>query len=129
MTKREDLKRFTYINCICCGYKIDLLDLKAYSNLDEYIKHYSSNGDYEPEFQMWNGGIVKKVSAGYGSDFDTDEFYIGICDNCIDDNIKNGRLRYAGNYMIPDFSHYADEELEEFEKKRNRENNLNDLLD
>ena len=130
MTEPQNLKRFTFVNCICCGYKIQLLDLKAYVGIDEYMKHYSFEGNYNPESQMWDHGIVKKVSAGYGSSFDFDEYYIGICDNCIDINVKNGRLRYAGDYMSSDkvYAHYSDEELAEFERKRNRENNLNDLL-
>jgi hypothetical protein len=129
MSKRQDLKRFSYINCVCCGFKIELLDLASHSNIDEFIKYYTHNGIYEPENQMWNNGVVKRLSAGYGSRFDFDEFYIGICDDCIDTHVKNGRLRYAGDYMNDLMQHYSDDELEEFEKKRNRENNLNDLLD
>ena len=129
MSKRQDLKRFSYINCVCCGFKIELLDLASHSNIDEFIKYYTHNGIYEPEYQMWNDGVVKKISAGYGSSFDFDEFYIGICDKCIDVNVKNGRLRYGGDNMNDLIQHYSDDELEEFEKKRNRENNLNDLLD
>lgn len=129
MATIDDLKKFTYVNCICCGYKIELLDLKSFTDFKEYFDHYKTQTQgYNPDSQMWKGGIVHKISAGYGSDHDTDMFYIGVCDECTTTNIENGRLRYGGNYMSGQ-SVLTDKELSDLEQKRNRENNLNDLLD
>ena len=33
---------------------------------------------------MWDGGVVVFLNAGYGSIYDTDAFYVGICDGCIE---------------------------------------------
>lgn len=114
---------FESINCICCGKSIVLLD----SNLDDYIEHAKKlNKEPEPETWMWYGGVIQKVSAGYGSKNDGDVFYIGICDNCIKDNYKNGRLIYKKNYM--GFKRFTKDELKEFEKLKRRESNLNKLI-
>ncbi len=128
---KEDVKKFSTINCVCCGYKIslELHDL----TIDEYVdshKHWSGDigkNEYTPESQIWKGGIVDKIAAGYGSSLDGEMYYIGICDICTEENMRNGRLRYANNYLFPAGS-YTEEELKGFEEKRNRENNLNNLL-
>jgi hypothetical protein len=131
----ENLKKFTFINCICCGNKISMFDagrtLTREGGTEEYFKNVDMS-KYKPESQMWNGGVVGKMSAPYGSCHDGDIFYLGICDTCVDEGYKNGRLRYQGNYISQSHRTYlhkfTDEELEEQEKKRNRENNLNDLI-
>ena len=46
----------------------------------------------------WNGGIVNKISAGYGSLLDGDMFILAICDECV----KKKKLRNVGNYMFQD---------------------------
>lgn len=123
-----DLDKFTFINCICCGTKIELVGLSNYNNSDEYFAdHIKSNLKYDPVSQMWNGGTVERIVTGYGSRHDGSIFYIGICDICIDSNIENARLRYAGDYMMH-INSYTNKELENFEKIRNRNNNLNDLI-
>lgn len=113
----QDLKKFKFINCICCGFKIELLP-KFQIN---------ENDNWRPEQQPWNGGVVTNISAGYGSSHDGDYFYLGICDKCIEQNYRNGRLRYRGDYLSPILNKFSDQELEEQERMRNRENNLNDL--
>ena len=50
MTKKLDVSE---VSCICCGKKIKLLD--------------SRFPDIEPWKQMWDNGVVDKISAGYGS--------------------------------------------------------------
>jgi len=122
----SNLKKFTYINCICCGYKIQLLDSIQGISEEEIFKDIDFK-IYEPESQMWNG-VVELCSAGYGSSNDGDYFYLGICDNCIDEGYRNGRLRYKGDYISSAICKFTDEELKKQEGMRNRENNLNDLI-
>jgi hypothetical protein len=99
---------FDSINCICCGTEIKTL--------------YENN----PQIRMWEGGVVEKISVGYGSINDGDEFYIAICDNCIDDNYKNGRIIYNCTHFGS--SKFSDKELKKFEENRRRESNLNKLI-
>ena len=114
------MKVFEYINCVCCGFKIKLSE----------HRFVDDQGNFNPETQMWNDGIVQKISAGYGSTLDGDMYYLGICDKCTKENTKNGRLRYEGDYLFGgDYVSYTEEEIKEIDRKRNRENNLNDLLD
>ncbi len=123
-----DLDKFTFINCICCGAKIELVGLNNYKNSDEFFDdHTKSNVKYDPTSQMWSGGSVERLVTGYGSRHDGSIFYIGICDICIDSNIQNARLRYAGDYIMH-INTFSNKELEDFEKLRNRNNNLNDLI-
>lgn len=51
----------------------------------------------KPENSMWMNGIVSKIYAGYGSDFDTLMLIICICDKCIKSN-KN-LVEHVGNYI------------------------------
>jgi hypothetical protein len=113
---------FESINCICCGKEITLFDL----DIDDYINNDKKLDQSDPSSFMWNGGVVEKMSAGFGSINDGDVFYIGICDNCIKDNYKNGRLIYKKNYM--GFKRFTKDELKEFEKLKRRESNLNKLI-
>jgi hypothetical protein len=120
----ENLKKFTFINCICCGKKIELLDKVQGVPEDEII----IDDTYDPEDQLWNNGVLQKLSAGYGSSLDGDIFYLGICDSCIEEGYRNGRLRYKGDYIATIICKFSDEELKQQEQMRNRENNLNDLI-
>ena len=70
-------------NCICCGKKIKKLD------------GLPKDSDWEG---MWYGGIVQRISAGYGSLLDGDMYILAICDDCV----KLKQLKYVGNYMFPD---------------------------
>lgn len=70
--------------CICCNKE---------------IKPIHPNHIRFPESGMYDGGIVDKISAGYGSNHDTDMFIIAICDTCITELRENNKITYAGNYM------------------------------
>lgn len=65
------------MKCIICGKIISTL----------YV-----DDNWLPEEAMWNSAVVGKIIAGYGSKYDTDTFFIGICDNCIDQKLKDGSL-------------------------------------
>lgn len=116
----ENLSKFTFINCICCGKKIELLD-KVKGLTDEQI---FDTTDWLPEQQMWNNGVVENMSASYGSSLDGDYFYLGICDPCIGEGYNNGRLRYKA----PVICKFSEDELKKQDEMRNREKNLNDLI-
>jgi hypothetical protein len=45
-----------------------------------------------PEEDMWREAIVHRISGGFGSRHDMTEFVIGICDDCIDLKIEDGKL-------------------------------------
>lgn len=50
----------------------------------------------------YNDGIVERISAGYGSDLDGDMFVIAICDDCVIQKYKEGKIMYVGNYFAPE---------------------------
>jgi hypothetical protein len=98
--------------CICCDKKISLLYPEDLSDgkLEEDVvfntkEKIQIDGDYDQEItvnagsKMWNDGLVHKVSAGYGSSHDGDEFIIAICDDCIIKKKATGNLAYIDNYM------------------------------
>lgn len=125
----EKLKRFEWINCICCGKIIK--HMRAGDEeipFDEYIEKYLNSPTtpekYNPQNMMWRDGIILEGSAGYGSNHDGDMFYVGICDSCMTDNLNNGRIRPYGNYMLNVLNKT---ELEKQERMRNRSKNLDDL--
>ena len=70
-------------SCICCGKEI--------KKLDGQPKDKSWEG-------IWGGGIVERISAGYGSLLDGDMYVLAICDDCV----KLKQLKYVGNYMFTD---------------------------
>ncbi len=41
---------------------------------------------------LWEGGTVSLISFGYGSQHDTDSFYIAVCDECFDYTPITGNL-------------------------------------
>ena len=53
---------------------------------------------------MWDGGIVEKINAGYGSVLDGNMYVIAICDECIKEKAKEGSATLVGNYMFPDMT-------------------------
>ena len=57
------------------------------------------------EVGMWSGGLVHKVTAGYGSKHDGSIFRIAICDNCID---NTDSVVLIGDYLSP----YLNEDIE-----------------
>lgn len=46
------------------------------------ITPITPNDDLHPHENMWRGGIVDKIMAGYGSKLDEDVYLIAICDVC-----------------------------------------------
>jgi len=69
--------------CICC--KINVIKPMSGMSLD-----YGSVEPLKQEVGPWDGGDVCRIDLGYGSRFDTSSFYIGLCDDCIEDLYRNG---------------------------------------
>ena len=100
----------TPINCICCGKEINLLD-----------------GDNdEPENQMWSGGIVSNISAGFGSNCDGDVYLIGVCDDCINKKRNEGTAIFLYDYLI---NSHSDLFRNEYNKKLHRKMKLKRILE
>ena len=98
------------INCICCGKEINLLD----------------GDDGEPENQMWNGGVVSNISAGYGSNCDGDVYLIAVCDDCIKIKRNDGSAIFLYDYM---FNGFSDQMRNEYNKKLHRKMKLKRIID
>lgn len=123
--------------CICCDKKITLLHPEHLDGKTEEdvvfnkSKRPVGRRDEEIEIdagsQMWNDGVVHKISAGYGSCHDGDEFIIAICDECIIKKKATGNIAYIDNYMG-----YLSKEDEDYVNSRTawrRYNNINDFLE
>ena len=52
-----------------------------------------------PGDDMVDKAMVGQIYAPYGSRHDGDIFQIGVCDDCTDELIKEGKLLKVGNYL------------------------------
>lgn len=75
--------------------------------------------------RLWDGGVVQIIDAGYGSSHDTDQFIIGICDDCISKELETGNLLFYNNYMSPGM---VKDDIEKSKSKFRRNKNLDDLV-
>ncbi len=73
------------MNCICCNEKIERFLFEG--EINDEIK------EEVPEQCMWNDGVVGKLEAGFGSRYDTDSFYVAICDDCITIKLENKTIQ------------------------------------
>ena len=73
-------------NCIVCDTKIKALEANILDNNKPYNR-------------MWDDGIVDIISAGYGSRKDGDIYIIGICDNCVEQKLKNNKITFYKDYL------------------------------
>lgn len=103
--KHYSTKDVDVFECVVCGSEIKLLEPSLES------------GEYNLQSQMWNDGLVSEVSAGYGSKFDGDVFYLGICDKCIKEKLEQARMLYISNYMGFDDKDYILEVNKNFHRK------------
>ena len=124
--------------CICCDKKISLLYPETLEGKTEEdivfnkSKRPVGRRDEEIEInagsQMWNDGVVNKISAGYGSIHDGDEFIIAICDDCIAKKKATGNIAYVDNYMGY-LTKSADESYINSRTAWRRYNNISDFLE
>ena len=71
-------------NCICCSKKL--------------VREIGGEHDWEGGF---NGGMVAKIKAGYGSRLDGDVYVIGICDDCAKIKNEQDLLPFIRNNIFP----------------------------
>lgn len=81
-------------NCIFCKKEIN----------KNRIDGFEGGEDWEGSF---DGGIVDRIDAGYGSLLDGDMFLIAICDECINEKVLIGDIKYIGNYILPETKEYT----------------------
>jgi hypothetical protein len=62
------------IKCICCS------------------KELLTIFDDVPNKASYSNGGADNINIGYGSIYDTENFYIGICDDCIKKKLEEGIL-------------------------------------
>jgi len=43
--------------------------------------------------------VVDVIAANYGSKHDGEMYLIAVCDNCIDNCLLSGKIKWRGNYM------------------------------
>jgi len=77
--------------------------------------------------EMIDNGIIHIIDAGYGSNYDGDQFVIAICDDCIKENKQDATLLYYGNYMYAREG-FVEEEKEKSKQKYRRRKNLDKLV-
>ena len=75
-TEVKPLPKPPKVMCFGCGRLIMLL----YAPSDK------------PWRDIWDNGIVSKIIAGYGSKFDGNEYLLGVCDTCIEHNVRLRRV-------------------------------------
>lgn len=71
--------------CVCCRTK-EIKPLEGTGLAEGQIKAT------EQEQGCWNGGTIEKVTFGYGSRHDMRDFYVAICDDCIEQLEKDGLI-------------------------------------
>lgn len=76
------------LNCIVCGKELHALKTSNKMIIGSEI----GTG-------MFDDCIVDKISANYGSIYDSDVFAIGICDDCVVKAQDEKKLVYLYNYM------------------------------
>ena len=68
------------MKCICCNKEINLVERTFHR-----VKNYTN---CPPEQNMWDGGVVDRILAGYGSIYDNGVILICVCDKCLTKYIK-----------------------------------------
>lgn len=56
--------------------------------------------EVEKESGMYKNGIAGNIDAGYGSRHDLSIFHLRICDSCIDEKLKDGKLIKIGEMQL-----------------------------
>jgi len=107
----KDIQSF---ECVSCGFEIKMGDPLSYRE------------SFKFEELIFDGGVIEKMYAGFGSKYDGDIFYLAICDECIKKKKKQGRILIINNYMGAKID--LDEENKEFNKNIIRKNKLKKIV-
>lgn len=108
--------------CICCK-KDNVYPVCSDGKLSEEDLLWKDDG-HNVNNEMVHDGIIHIIDAGYGSKHDGDRIIIGICDNCIKENLQDATLLYYNNYMDGVF---GKEEMKKSKQKYRRRKNLDKL--
>ena len=116
---------FDKIPCIVCSELIQGFGNNEEPDGDD---HEPNRMGYvsSPKYSFWDEGSVGVIGSNYGSKIDGSNFYVGICDKCIDKKVTEGVIYYQGD----DFGYFRqDETLKKWVTTTNRSINLNKLKD
>ena len=122
--------------CICCKKNNVVPDTKMISENstpqfeEDILWKDSKRADgslVNVNNEMIDNGIIHIIDAGYGSNYDGDQFVIAICDDCIKENLEDATLLYYGNYMYTREG-FIEEEKEKSKQKYRRRKNLDGLV-
>jgi hypothetical protein len=122
--------------CICCKKNNVVPDTKMISENstpqfeEDILWKDSKRADgslVNVNNEMIDNGIIHIIDAGYGSNYDGDQFVIAICDDCIKENLEDATLLYYGNYMYTREG-FIEEEKEKSKQKYRRRKNLDKLV-
>ena len=126
--------------CICCDKRITLLKVVEEPLEDEEKvvfgkiirqisgKKFDETYTSDASSNMWNGGIVGHISGNYGSRFDSDEFIIAICDDCIEKKKMTGNVAFIDNYMSGISDPWVKDDYDKSRVAWRRYNRIDDLL-
>lgn len=76
------------VKCVVCDVIIRECYSSGETSVEEYAKHTS-----------FGNGAVGVLSFGYGCQFDTDVFIIGICEHCYEKKRDTGGVIFTRSYM------------------------------
>jgi len=62
---------------------------------EEYLL-WKDVGNSTIDKEMIDGGIIQRISAGFGSIYDGSTVLIAICDDCIKSNLETGTVLFWG---------------------------------
>lgn len=97
--------------------------MKDYKNKKSYTCAICKTAEINPAFDnieinnidlnnnCWNNGTIDKISFGFGSVHDMDEYYIAICDDCLEKLKQEDLAIDVKNYKEKNISIF-DETLE-----------------
>lgn len=63
------------------------------------LKRIMPDSNLPSESGMWNDAGVHEFIPGYGSKYDMTKFIVGICDDCIEKQVKTGGLIKDGKII------------------------------
>lgn len=68
------------------------MDFKCIS-CQKTISEIYPTGTSKPETSSFNDGVVGRIAAGYGSRFDGTDFWIAVCDDCMDAKLGDASIK------------------------------------
>lgn len=94
---KNPIKADGKVVCLCCGKPMRPVEKK-----EKYMSPCTKCGVHHKvgaDQIMIHDGLVQKIHAGYGSDYDTMTFMFALCDDCISNALKTKRLLFDHFYL------------------------------